>query len=101
MSALWSLGMFFDMKIPLDHEDYVEFSKLQDRIVGTQGEVATVRFFCDKNVFFFLFFSSIVLVGENLKSFSVEFPANLTEFALRVNTRPWGQLFIFVQAVIN
>ncbi|KAJ8687973.1 hypothetical protein QAD02_023768 [Eretmocerus hayati] len=42
MSALWSLGMFFDMKIGLDHEDYVEFSKLQDRIVGTQGEVATI-----------------------------------------------------------
>jgi HIV-1 Vpr-binding protein len=42
MSALWSLGTFFDMKIPLDHEDYVEYSKLQDRIVGTQGEVATV-----------------------------------------------------------
>ncbi len=42
MSALWSMGMFFDMKIPLEHEDYVEFSKLQDRIVGTQGEVATI-----------------------------------------------------------
>lgn len=43
MSALWSLGTFFDMKIPLDHEDYVEFSKLQDKIVGTQNESATVR----------------------------------------------------------
>ncbi|OXU21314.1 hypothetical protein TSAR_001940 [Trichomalopsis sarcophagae] len=42
MSALWSMGMFFDMKIPFEHEDYVEFSKLQDRIVGTQAEVATI-----------------------------------------------------------
>ena len=53
MSALWSLGQFFDMKIPLDHEDYVEFSKLQDRIVGTQGEVATVSFFFALTNFFF------------------------------------------------
>lgn len=42
MSALWSFGTFFDMKLPLDQEDYVEFGKLQDRIIGTQGEVATV-----------------------------------------------------------
>ncbi|XP_015592149.1 protein mahjong [Cephus cinctus] len=42
MSALWSIGNFFDMKLPLENEDYVEFSKLQDRIIGTQGELATI-----------------------------------------------------------
>ncbi|XP_051170938.1 protein mahjong-like [Leptopilina boulardi] len=42
MSALWSFGTFFDMKLPLDHEDFVEFGKLQDRIIGTQGEIATI-----------------------------------------------------------
>lgn len=43
MSALWSIGTFFDMKLALDNEDYAEFGKLQDRIIGTQGESATVR----------------------------------------------------------
>lgn len=48
MSALWSFGqsrMFIDMNLSLDQEDYAEFSKLQDRIIGTQAEVATVRIF--------------------------------------------------------
>lgn len=44
MSALWSIGTFFDMKISLENEDYVEFGKLQDRIIGTQAESATVHF---------------------------------------------------------
>ncbi|XP_076666057.1 lisH and WD40 domain-containing protein mahjong isoform X3 [Andrena cerasifolii] len=42
MSALWSIGTFFDMKLSLENEDYVEFGKLQDRIIGTQGESATI-----------------------------------------------------------
>ncbi|XP_015439812.1 PREDICTED: protein mahjong [Dufourea novaeangliae] len=42
MSALWSIGTFFDMKLSLENEDYVEFSKLQDKIIGTQGESATI-----------------------------------------------------------
>ncbi|KAK0076783.1 hypothetical protein PV325_004862 [Microctonus aethiopoides] len=42
MSALWSIGTFFDMKLPIEAEDYVEFSKLQDRIIGTQAESATI-----------------------------------------------------------
>jgi len=43
MSALWDIGAFFEMKLPLENEDYVEFGKLQDRIIGTQGESATVN----------------------------------------------------------
>ncbi|KAL2722494.1 protein mahjong [Vespula squamosa] len=42
MSALWSIGAFFDMKLSLENEDYVEFGKMQDRIIGTQGESATI-----------------------------------------------------------
>ncbi|XP_011314239.1 protein mahjong isoform X1 [Fopius arisanus] len=42
MSALWSIGAFFDMKLPFENEDYVEFSKMQDRIIGTQAESATI-----------------------------------------------------------
>ncbi|XP_018348236.1 PREDICTED: protein mahjong [Trachymyrmex septentrionalis] len=42
MSILWDIGAFFEMKFPLENEDYVEFSKLQDRIIGTQGESATI-----------------------------------------------------------
>uniref|UniRef100_A0ABD2WU61 LisH domain-containing protein n=1 Tax=Trichogramma kaykai TaxID=54128 RepID=A0ABD2WU61_9HYME len=42
MSALWSLGTFFEMKIALDQEEHVEFSKFQDKIVGTQAEAATI-----------------------------------------------------------
>ncbi|XP_066598075.1 protein mahjong [Prorops nasuta] len=42
MSALWSIGPFFDMRLPLENEDYVEFGKLQDRIIGTQNESATI-----------------------------------------------------------
>ncbi|XP_076637534.1 lisH and WD40 domain-containing protein mahjong [Colletes latitarsis] len=42
MSALWSIGIFFDMKLSLENEDYVEFGKLQDRIIGTQAESATI-----------------------------------------------------------
>ncbi|XP_072760257.1 protein mahjong isoform X1 [Anoplolepis gracilipes] len=42
MSALWDIGAFFEMKLPLENEDYVEFGKLQDRIIGTQGESATI-----------------------------------------------------------
>lgn len=44
MSALWDMGTgFFEMKLSLENEDYVEFGKLQDRIIGTQGESATVN----------------------------------------------------------
>ncbi|EZA61461.1 Protein VPRBP [Ooceraea biroi] len=42
MSVLWDIGAFFEMKLPLENEDYVEFGKLQDRIIGTQGESATI-----------------------------------------------------------
>ncbi|XP_011866253.1 PREDICTED: protein mahjong [Vollenhovia emeryi] len=42
MSALWDIGAFFEMKLPFENEDYVEFGKLQDRIIGTQGEIATI-----------------------------------------------------------
>ncbi|XP_012270857.1 DDB1- and CUL4-associated factor 1 isoform X2 [Orussus abietinus] len=42
MSALWSIGTFFDMKLPLENEDHVEFGKLQDKIIGTQGKNATI-----------------------------------------------------------
>ncbi|XP_058802431.1 protein mahjong isoform X2 [Phymastichus coffea] len=42
LSVLWSSGRFFEPKINFDREDYVEFSKLQDKIVGTQSEVATI-----------------------------------------------------------
>ncbi|XP_017875845.1 protein mahjong [Ceratina calcarata] len=42
MSALWSIGTFFDLKLSLENEDHVEFGKLQDRIIGTQGEIATI-----------------------------------------------------------
>ncbi|KOC70220.1 Protein VPRBP [Habropoda laboriosa] len=42
MSALWSIGTFFDLKLSLENEDYVEFGKLQDRIIATQGEIATI-----------------------------------------------------------
>ncbi|XP_046626908.1 protein mahjong isoform X1 [Neodiprion virginianus] len=42
MSTLWSIGTFFDMKLSLDNEDYAEFGKLQERIIGTQGESATI-----------------------------------------------------------
>ncbi|XP_057334525.1 DDB1- and CUL4-associated factor 1 isoform X2 [Microplitis mediator] len=41
-SALWSIGVFFDMKMPFEAEDYVEFSKSQDKIIGTQNENATI-----------------------------------------------------------
>lgn len=44
MSALWSIGAFFDLKLSLESEEYVEFGKLQDRIIGTQAEIATVCF---------------------------------------------------------
>ncbi|XP_020297842.1 protein VPRBP isoform X2 [Pseudomyrmex gracilis] len=42
MSALWDIGSFFEMKLGFENEEYVEFSKLQDRIIGTQGEGATI-----------------------------------------------------------
>ncbi|XP_053986195.1 protein mahjong [Hylaeus anthracinus] len=42
MSALWSIGTFFDMKLSLENEDYIEFGKLQDKIIGTQAESATI-----------------------------------------------------------
>ncbi|XP_028050580.1 DDB1- and CUL4-associated factor 1 [Monomorium pharaonis] len=42
MSVLWDIGTFFECKLSLENEDYVEFSKLQDRIIGTQGESATI-----------------------------------------------------------
>jgi DDB1- and CUL4-associated factor 1 len=45
MSVLWDIGAFFEMKLSLENEDYVEFSKLQDRIIGTQGESATVNIY--------------------------------------------------------
>ncbi|XP_034942278.1 protein mahjong isoform X3 [Chelonus insularis] len=41
-SALWSIGQSFDMKLPIDNEDYVEFSKLQDKIIGTLNETAKI-----------------------------------------------------------
>lgn len=42
-SCLWSVGDFFDMKHSFEDDEYVEFSKTtQDKIVGTQGETATV-----------------------------------------------------------
>ncbi|XP_070530641.1 protein mahjong isoform X2 [Cardiocondyla obscurior] len=42
MSVLWDIGAFFESKLSLENEDYVEFGKLQDRIIGTQGESATI-----------------------------------------------------------
>ena len=42
-SCLWTVGDFFDLKYAFDEEEYVEFSKtVQDKIVGTKGETATV-----------------------------------------------------------
>ncbi|XP_030755161.1 protein mahjong isoform X2 [Sitophilus oryzae] len=42
VSALWGMKTF-DMKFPFNDEEHVEFSKvLQDRIIGTKGEVATI-----------------------------------------------------------
>lgn len=41
-SALWSFGSFFDMKLAFNLEHYVEFSKQQDRIIGTQKDCSTV-----------------------------------------------------------
>ncbi|XP_017768029.1 PREDICTED: protein mahjong [Nicrophorus vespilloides] len=42
LSALWSMKDY-DMKFPLENEDYVEFSKVsQDKILGTEGEAATI-----------------------------------------------------------
>lgn len=42
-SCLWAVGDFFDMKYSFEEEEYVEFSKtVQDKIVGTKGETATV-----------------------------------------------------------
>ena len=42
-SCLWTVGDFFDMKYAFEEEEYVEFSKtVQDKIVGTKGETATV-----------------------------------------------------------
>lgn len=36
--------MIFYFRIGFDEEEYVEFSKvIQDRVIGTKGEVATVR----------------------------------------------------------
>lgn len=45
MSVLWDIGAFFEMNLALENEDYVEFGKLQDRIIGTQGESATVNIY--------------------------------------------------------
>lgn len=43
LSAVWSTENMYVIKYPLDVEDYVEFSKVnQDKILGTKGEVATV-----------------------------------------------------------
>lgn len=42
LSALWSVTNY-DLKYPFVDEEYVEFSKvIQDRILGTKGEVATI-----------------------------------------------------------
>lgn len=42
-SCLWAVGDFFDMKYAFEEEEYVEFSKsVQDKIVGTKGETATI-----------------------------------------------------------
>ncbi|XP_076269885.1 lisH and WD40 domain-containing protein mahjong isoform X2 [Rhynchophorus ferrugineus] len=42
VSALWGIKTF-DMKVPFNDEEHVEFSKvLQDRVIGTKGEVATI-----------------------------------------------------------
>lgn len=47
MSVLWSIGTFFDLKLSLENIEYVEFGKLQDRIIGTDSGIATVCFsFC-------------------------------------------------------
>lgn len=45
MSVLWSIGTFFDLKLSLENIEYVEFGKLQDRIIGTDSGIATVCFF--------------------------------------------------------
>ncbi|XP_044588564.1 protein mahjong isoform X2 [Cotesia glomerata] len=42
LSGLWSIGTFFDLKLTMEAEDYVEFSKHQDKIIGTQGDTATI-----------------------------------------------------------
>ncbi|OAD58169.1 DDB1- and CUL4-associated factor-like 1 [Eufriesea mexicana] len=42
MSVLWSIGTFFDLKLSLENIEYVEFGKLQDRIIGTEGDIATI-----------------------------------------------------------
>ena len=60
MSALWSIGAFFEMKIPFENEDYVEFGKLQDKVVGTQTESATVRI---NTLFYKIIF--VVFFGSN------------------------------------
>ncbi|KAJ8975910.1 hypothetical protein NQ317_007753 [Molorchus minor] len=42
VSALWNMKTY-EMKIPFNDEEYVEFSKVaQDRIIGTKTEVATI-----------------------------------------------------------
>lgn len=42
-SCLWAVGDFFDVKYSFEEEEYVEFSKtVQDKIVGTKGETATI-----------------------------------------------------------
>ncbi|XP_063231311.1 protein mahjong isoform X2 [Bacillus rossius redtenbacheri] len=42
LSALWSIK-YFELKFPMDEEEYVEFSKVtQDRIISTKAEVATI-----------------------------------------------------------
>ncbi|XP_050590494.1 protein mahjong isoform X2 [Bombus affinis] len=42
MSVLWSIGTFFDLKLSLENIEYVEFGKLQDRIIGTDSGIATI-----------------------------------------------------------
>ncbi|KAK2725316.1 DDB1- and CUL4-associated factor 1-like isoform X2 [Artemia franciscana] len=43
LSALWSMGEFFDLKYSFDDEESLEFSKMtQDKVVGTRNEVATI-----------------------------------------------------------
>ncbi|KAF5284193.1 hypothetical protein FQR65_LT00193 [Abscondita terminalis] len=42
LSALWSMNGY-DMKYSFDDEEYMEFSKtIQDRLIGTKSEVATI-----------------------------------------------------------
>ncbi|KAF7988328.1 hypothetical protein HCN44_000901 [Aphidius gifuensis] len=42
LSALWSCGSFFEMRVSFENESHVEFSKHQDKIIGTQQDKSTI-----------------------------------------------------------